>query len=158
VPLRDALCQSQNCYLQLPISQWLPFTKCICMVVHAKARGLFVCFGFFWDRVSLCSPGCPGTHSVDQAGLELRHLPASASQVLGLKACATTARLRQEDLKFKANCGYKMSSVVRLCIKQRNWEVLVQAYNPICLDAKAERAQVQSLPRLQNYFSAGKSN
>jgi hypothetical protein len=31
------------------------------------------------DRVSLCSPGCPGTHSVDQAGLELRDLPASAS-------------------------------------------------------------------------------
>jgi hypothetical protein len=28
---------------------------------------------------------------VDQAGLELRNLPASASQVLGLKACATTA-------------------------------------------------------------------
>jgi hypothetical protein len=24
------------------------------------------------DRVSLYSPGCPGTHSVDQAGLELR--------------------------------------------------------------------------------------
>ena len=40
--------------------------------------------------VSLCSPGCPGTHSVGQAGLELRNLPASASQVLGLKACATT--------------------------------------------------------------------
>jgi hypothetical protein len=29
-------------------------------------------FLFFRDRVSLCSPGCPGTHSVDQAGLELR--------------------------------------------------------------------------------------
>ena len=27
----------------------------------------------------------------DQAGLKLRNLPASASQVLGLKACATTA-------------------------------------------------------------------
>jgi hypothetical protein len=26
----------------------------------------------FRDRVSLCSPGCPGTHSVDQAGLELK--------------------------------------------------------------------------------------
>jgi hypothetical protein len=26
---------------------------------------------FFQDRVSLCSPGCPGTPSVDQAGLEL---------------------------------------------------------------------------------------
>jgi hypothetical protein len=47
----------------------------------------------FQDRVSLSSPGCPGTHSVDQAGLELRNLPASASQVLGLKACATTAQL-----------------------------------------------------------------
>jgi hypothetical protein len=40
--------------------------------------------------VYLCNPGCPGTHSVDQAGLELRNSPASASQVLGLKACATT--------------------------------------------------------------------
>jgi hypothetical protein len=47
----------------------------------------------FWDRVSLYSPGCPGTHSVDQAGLELRNPPASASRVLGLKACTTTAWL-----------------------------------------------------------------
>jgi hypothetical protein len=49
----------------------------------------------FPDRVSVqvSSPGCPGTHSVDQAGLELRNPPASASQVLGLKACATTAQL-----------------------------------------------------------------
>jgi hypothetical protein len=47
-------------------------------------------FFFFRDRVSLYSPGCPGTHSVDQAGLELRNSPASASRVLGLKACATT--------------------------------------------------------------------
>jgi hypothetical protein len=47
----------------------------------------FVCF--FRDRVSL-SLGCPETHFVDQAGLELRNPPASASQVLGLKACATT--------------------------------------------------------------------
>jgi hypothetical protein len=47
----------------------------------------------FQDSISLCSPGCPGTHIVDQSGLELRNLPASASQVLGLKACATTTRL-----------------------------------------------------------------
>ena len=52
----------------------------------------FLVFLVFRDRVSLCSPGCPGTHFVDQAGLELRNLPASASQVLGLKASATTAR------------------------------------------------------------------
>ena len=53
----------------------------------------------FGDRVSLCSPGCPGTHSVDQAGLKLRNLPVSASQVLGLKACTTTARLDIFSLK-----------------------------------------------------------
>jgi hypothetical protein len=51
----------------------------------------FFSFLVFQDRVSLCSPGCPGTHSVDQAGLQLRNPPASASQVLGLKACTTTA-------------------------------------------------------------------
>jgi hypothetical protein len=44
----------------------------------------------FRDRVSLYSLGCPGTHFVDQAGLQLKNLPVSASQVLGLKACATT--------------------------------------------------------------------
>jgi hypothetical protein len=43
--------------------------------------------------VSLYSPGCPGTHFADQAGLELRNLPASASGVLGLKAWATTPGL-----------------------------------------------------------------
>jgi hypothetical protein len=43
----------------------------------------------FQDRVSLCNPGCPGTHFIDQVGLELRNLPASASRVLGLKACTT---------------------------------------------------------------------
>jgi hypothetical protein len=52
----------------------------------------FFFFGFS-SRVSLYIPGCPGTHSVDQAGLELRNPPASASQVLGLKVFATTARL-----------------------------------------------------------------
>jgi hypothetical protein len=50
---------------------------------------LVLVFGF-QDRVSLYSPGCPGTHFVDQAGLELRNPPAFASQMLGLKACATT--------------------------------------------------------------------
>jgi hypothetical protein len=57
----------------------------------------FLVFGFwflvFRDRIPLYSPGCPGTHFVDQAGLKLRNLPASASQVLGLKACATTPGL-----------------------------------------------------------------
>jgi hypothetical protein len=47
-------------------------------------------FLVFQNRVSLYSPGCPGTHFVDQAGLELRNPPTSASRVLGLKACAAT--------------------------------------------------------------------
>jgi hypothetical protein len=55
---------------------------------------LFVCLFDFWDKIFLCSPGCPETHSIDQVGLELRDLPASASasasRVLGSKACATT--------------------------------------------------------------------
>jgi hypothetical protein len=60
---------------------------CVCTLLF-----LFVClFCFvFRDRVSLCSPGCPGAHFVDQAGLELKNPPASASRVLGLKACVTT--------------------------------------------------------------------
>ena len=59
----------------------------------------FFFFFFSRDRVSLCIPGCPGTHSVDQAGLELRDLPASASQVLGLQACATTVQPQCQDFK-----------------------------------------------------------
>jgi hypothetical protein len=55
---------------------------------------MFFCFSS-QNRVSLYSPGSPGTHFVDQAGLELRNPPASASPVLlGLKACATTPGLR----------------------------------------------------------------
>jgi hypothetical protein len=78
---------------------------------HPRIAFFLFCFVFvvvvFWfvclfrDRVSLCSPGCPGTHSIDQAGLELRNPPASASQVLGLKACATTAQPRIAFLKLK---------------------------------------------------------
>ena len=52
------------------------------------------CCCFSQERVSLCSPECPETHSVNQADLELRNLPASASRVLGLKACAATPNVR----------------------------------------------------------------
>jgi hypothetical protein len=41
----------------------------------------FVCLFF---KTGFFFIGCPGTHFVDQAGLELRNLPASASRVLGL--------------------------------------------------------------------------
>ena len=72
-----------------------------CSAVHCSSKSksvLFFCFVLFclfcfvlvfwiWifrDRISLCSPGCPGTHSLDQAGLELRNLPASVSQSAGI--------------------------------------------------------------------------
>jgi hypothetical protein len=53
----------------------------------------------FRDRVSLYNPGCPGTHFVDQAGLELRNLPASASAYAGIKGVCHHARLIREFLK-----------------------------------------------------------
>jgi hypothetical protein len=77
----QALCQTKGgmCY---------GFLYCPC-VLTCLLLFFFFFFGFR-DRASLCSPGCPGRHFVDPAGLELRNPPASASRVLGLKACATT--------------------------------------------------------------------
>jgi hypothetical protein len=55
--------------------------------------------GWFRGKVSVCSLGCPGTHSVAQAGLKLRNSPVSASQVLGLKAYATSPSSAKHILK-----------------------------------------------------------
>jgi hypothetical protein len=67
----------------------------LCLVWFALVWFALVWFGLvFRDRVSLCSPVYPGTHFIDQAGLELRNPPASASRVLGLKACATMPGLK----------------------------------------------------------------
>jgi hypothetical protein len=65
----------------------------------------FLFFLVFRDRVSLYSPGCPGTHFVDQVGLELRDLPASASRVLGLKAYATTPSCKATLIRTAFNWG-----------------------------------------------------
>jgi hypothetical protein len=85
---------------------------CIC------SSGTTTSFFFFRDRVSLCSPGCPGTHFVDQADLELRNSPASASRVLGLKVCATTSE--QPHLK---------GSVLAIGCKQQQTDLLHVALN-----------------------------
>jgi hypothetical protein len=60
-------------YLRIQTEAGVPRT-----VIFVMANSFFFFFLVFLDRVSLCSPGCTGTHSVDQAGLEFRNLPASA--------------------------------------------------------------------------------
>jgi hypothetical protein len=71
-----------------------PWRGATCLACFLCLLVFFVCLFFvFRDRVSLYSPGCPGTHFVDQAGLELRNPAASASRVLGSKACTTTPGL-----------------------------------------------------------------
>ncbi|GAB1300239.1 E3 ubiquitin-protein ligase DTX3L [Apodemus speciosus] len=47
----------------------------------------------------LCSPGCPGTQFVDQAGLKLRNPLASASQVLGLKDKEAVLKKREHQME-----------------------------------------------------------
>jgi hypothetical protein len=86
-----------KCFQSPAVQKWA-FYKCAILRTQCFIIGSFFWGGgglVFWDRVSLCSPGCPGTHFVDQAGLELRNLPASLSLVLGLKACTTTPGNKQ---------------------------------------------------------------
>jgi hypothetical protein len=78
--------RNTNYYKDVSSSQ---FDLFIYLFIYIVYLFIYLFIFVFRDRVSLCSPGCPGTHSVDQAGLKLRNPPASASQVLGLKACAT---------------------------------------------------------------------
>jgi hypothetical protein len=56
----------------------LVFLSCVCVCWRARRPKTFF---FFFDIGFLC---------VALAVLKLRNLPASASQVLGLKVCATT--------------------------------------------------------------------
>jgi hypothetical protein len=71
--------------LCLQVPPLVHFPHCFLLSFFLLFSFLFFSFFFFFgNRVSLYSPGCPGIHFVDQAGL--RNPPASA-----LKACATTA-------------------------------------------------------------------
>lgn len=57
---------------------------------YQHSQVLFVFLSLvFRDRVSLHSPGCPGTCSVVQAVLKFRDLLASATLVPGSKMCVT---------------------------------------------------------------------
>lgn len=58
----------------------------------------FVVVFVFSERISLCFPGCPGTHSVAQAGLELTGICLP----LEPKTCATTAQLNFYTIKYQS--------------------------------------------------------
>jgi hypothetical protein len=83
----------------------------------------------FQDRVSLCSPGCPGTHFVDQAGLELRNPPASASQVLGLKACATMPGLASALSLLKFHFCMWITALIYICFCSPIFLLLRTSFN-----------------------------
>jgi hypothetical protein len=86
-----------------------------CLAQHLSFFFFFF-FLVFRDRVSLYSPGCPG-HFVDHAGLELRNPTASASQVLGFKACTITPGLvftfKSHSLACKELCVEQWSTQER---------------------------------------------
>jgi hypothetical protein len=93
------------------------------------------CFVFFQDRVSLYSPGCPGTHSMDQAGCKVRNQPASASQVLGLKACAT----RNQNFRIVTTITVPLDpSHCSIHIRQRSfcyrWKLTQRPISDQCTD------------------------
>ena len=92
---------------------------CVCVCVC-------VCMCVFRDRVSLCIPGCPGNHSVYQAGLELTDPPTSASWMQGSKVYATTVQLQIPSVKGKntPNCG------VVLWAKSVTFPVLTRVHLP----------------------------
>jgi hypothetical protein len=113
-----------------PLEEQLVFLFCFvfCFV-------LFVCF--FQDRVSLYSSGYPRTHSVHQAGLELRNLPASASQVLGLKESVITARPQLVFLTAEASLQpyllFLLPMLLVLCSENLFLGQCVQDYSPVSL-------------------------
>ena len=95
--------------------------------IHSVGIKVFILFLVLRDRVSLCSSDYLGTRSIDQTSLELKmlYLPASAAQVLGLKACTTAARLIEKFLKIYSS----------LC-----QAVMAHAFNPSIRQAEAGRS------------------
>ncbi|EDL86686.1 rCG41244, isoform CRA_a [Rattus norvegicus] len=54
---------------------WSTYNCAMTKFTYIPSLSLLLIFIFvFQDRVSLCSPDCPGTHSVDQEGLELTEI------------------------------------------------------------------------------------
>jgi hypothetical protein len=70
----------------------------LCFVVF-----VFICLFVCVKTGFLCSPGCPRTSYIQQAGLELRDPPAFATGVLISKANASTARPKAQFLTSRSD-------------------------------------------------------
>ena len=92
-----------------------------CLLCHKCVQIFFKAFFFsFQTRVSLYSLGCPGTHFVDQAGLELRNPPASAPQVLGLQACTAKPGKRTLSCFFQSALSLRVLAF-SICFPLQTW-------------------------------------
>ena len=81
---------------------------------------LLILLLLFRDRASLCSLDCPRICSVDQAGLELRNLPASVSRVHvtggcelaemdvgnGISRLRKSSTLQPQETIISCSCGF----------------------------------------------------
>jgi hypothetical protein len=105
------------------------------------------CFILFWYRVSLCNLSCPETYSVDQATLQFRDQPASASQVLGLQACVTTTRwhvLPPPGIPRSFKSIHSLSSSCLVSKDQCGCRAVLHTL-PVCLVNKNERRGLERL-------------
>lgn len=68
---------------------WRSWDVRISFISWERTLGLVVCLFFFFLRPSHCSPSWPKTPYTEQAGLNFWDPWASASWVLGPKACTT---------------------------------------------------------------------
>jgi hypothetical protein len=103
-----------NSCITFSVQAWIQ----ICQILTPWSCHFFFFFFVFRDRVSQYSLGCPGTHSVDQAGLELRDPPAS--QVLGLTVFSYFKEMpliKQTEISF---CLFVFSKEIVLSSQRGN--------------------------------------
>jgi hypothetical protein len=90
-----------------------------------------VSFSIF-ETVSLCNPGCPRTHSVDQASFELRDLPASVGLVLDIcrlgEVCTCVCRCPQNP-EMSGSPGVGVTGVNQILCKS-NTDALSHLSSP----------------------------
>ncbi|GAB1303282.1 Oral-facial-digital syndrome 1 protein homolog [Apodemus speciosus] len=108
-------------------------------------------------KVSLYSPGCPGTHCVDQAGLELRNPPASASiqgrYQLELKDdyITRTNKLLEEEMKNKEKTIHLQEELTVINSKKEELSKSVKRMKEVELELESVKAQFLAMSK-QNHL------